>query len=72
MTARILTGSKQEIAEKVARLDGQVREAIVFVEEPVATQPIVADIFAERERYTVHQNGVGDARDAIYERGAGE
>ena len=35
MIPRVLRGSKQEIAEKVAQIPGEVREAIVFVEEPV-------------------------------------
>lgn len=72
MTARILTGSKKEIAEKVAGLDGQVREAIVFIEDPFAPQPPAADIFAEMEPLTVRQNSVDDSREAIYWRGAGE
>jgi hypothetical protein len=37
MTARVLTGSKQQIAQQVVGLEGEVREAIVFVEEPVGT-----------------------------------
>lgn len=72
MTARITTGSKQEIADKVASLDGQVREAIVFVEEPTAPQPPGADIFAEMERFTVRRDRVDDSRDGLYQRGAGE
>ena len=34
MNAQVLTGSKKEIAESVARIPGEVREAIVFIEEP--------------------------------------
>ena len=34
MKTHVLTGSKQEIAESLARIGGEVREAIVFVEEP--------------------------------------
>jgi hypothetical protein len=37
MTVRIITGSKQQIAEQVARMPGEVREAIVFIDE--ATSP---------------------------------
>jgi hypothetical protein len=33
MTAHVIKGSKQEIAAKVAALDGDVREAIVFIAE---------------------------------------
>ncbi len=35
MKTEVLRGSKQEIAESVVRISGEVREAIVFVEEPV-------------------------------------
>jgi hypothetical protein len=31
MTAHVLKGTKQEIAQQVANLEGDVREAIVFV-----------------------------------------
>lgn len=34
MKAHVLTGSKQEIAEKVTEIEGDIREAIVFVDEP--------------------------------------
>ena len=36
MTARVLTGSKQEIADKLVKIDGEIHEAIIFVEEPTA------------------------------------
>ena len=57
MTARVLTGSKQQIAQQVASLDCNVREAIVFVEEPISasTQPVPATVegfFKEMEPYT--------------------
>ena len=34
MKTLILTGSKSEIAAAVARIDGVIRDVIVFVEEP--------------------------------------
>jgi hypothetical protein len=72
MTARVLTGSKQEIAEKVAEMIGDVREAIVFIDEPIderaAQTATVEDIFAEMEPFTVRQAGVDDSREAIYQR----
>ncbi len=34
MKTHVLKGSKQEIAEGLARISGEVREAIVFVDEP--------------------------------------
>jgi hypothetical protein len=76
MTARVLTGSKQEIAQKVANMDGEVREAIVFVEErPPAPPPAdqtVQDIFAEMEPYMVNVPDVDYSREAIYTRKPGE
>lgn len=83
MTARVLTGSKQEIAAKLAGIDGEVREAIVFVDEPPTPPAAVpaagaagiatdADPFAEMEPYTVATDDVDDSRDSIYSRGEGE
>jgi hypothetical protein len=66
----VLTGSKQEIVEKVARIEGVIREAIVFVEE--SSDDSSADIFAEMEPFTVQQGDVDDSRDAIYLRMEGE
>lgn len=70
----IITGSQHEIAETVARIDGVVREAIVFVDD--ARSPSSSgsanghdvDIFAEMAPYTIGQADVIDARDAIYRR----
>lgn len=77
MTVRLLTGSKTEIARKFAGMEGDVREAIVFVEEPAVrdgtTSDLPADIFAEMETFTVRQSDVvDDSREAIYERMEGE
>ena len=80
MTARVLTGSKQEIAQKVASLEGEVREAIVFIEEPADAPPPAdancapgaGDIFAEMDPYTVHVGDVDDSRESLYTRQAGE
>jgi hypothetical protein len=79
MTARVLTGSKQEIAQKVASLEGEVREAIVFIEEPADLRPPggegaqdAEDIFAEMEPYMVHVEDVDDSREALYTRQEGE
>jgi hypothetical protein len=83
MTARVLTGSKQEIAQKVANLPGEVREAIVFVEEStdlgsrggessVEVAREAEDIFAEMEPYMVHVGDVDDSREALYTRQEGE
>ncbi len=79
MTARVITGSKQEIAQKVASLEGEVREAIVFVEESVNSRPAAGegaqnaeDLFAEMAPYMVHVGDVDDSREAIYTRQEGE
>lgn len=74
MKAQVVTGSKQEIAETVARIRGEVREAIVFVEEPSDQMPVVPgeDIFAEMEPYMVHVGGADYAREVIYTRMEGE
>lgn len=76
MTARVFTGSKQEIAQKVASLDGDVREAVVFIEEPASTSqdaPATAEeLFAEMAPYTVNVAQVDDSRHAIYTRMEGE
>jgi|tagenome__1003787_1003787.scaffolds.fasta_scaffold19825008_2 hypothetical protein len=73
MTARVITGSKQEIARQVASMAGEVREAIVFVEEPstAAPRPVpatVEELFGEMEPYTARAGNVDYAREAIYSR----
>lgn len=79
MTTRVLTGSKQQIAQQVANLQGDIREAIIFIEEPhgvPAQQPIpatVEELFKEMEPYMAHSDGnVDDSREAIYTRMEGE
>lgn len=71
MKTFVLTGTKYEIAEKLTGFPGEIREAIVFVEEPVPTDS-VDDIFGEMEPYTVQVTGVDDSRAAVYERMEGE
>ncbi len=73
MTARVLRGSKQEIAQQLASLEGEVREAIVFVEEPpgAPTQRVpetVDELFAEMEPYMVNVGEVDYSRAGIYSR----
>ena len=74
MRAHVLRGSKQEIAEGLVRLGGEVREAIVFVEEPadVSGNTATEDIFAEMEPFTVKAGGADYSRDAVYSRAEGE
>jgi hypothetical protein len=61
MKAHVLTGSKREIGETVARMEGEINEAIVFVEEPsvLTPDPSQKDIFAEMEPFTVKAGGRG-------------
>ena len=70
MKAQVLTGNKREIAETVARIEGEVREAIVFVEESSdsTSQPPVNDIFAEMEPFMVQAGGADYSRQSIYSR----
>jgi hypothetical protein len=73
MKTHILKGSKQEIAEGLARISGEVREAIVFEEESQEAGPgertaQMEDIFAEMRPYMVDVQDVDDSREAIYTR----
>lgn len=72
MKARVLTGNKREIAEKVAQIEGDVREAIVFVDDPLAAVDSEAEFFAEMEPFVVKQPEVSDSRNDIYKRVDGE
>lgn len=77
MKTHILRGSKQEIAESLAQIHGEVREAIVFEEEFAPTEPngratSGEDIFAEMRSYMVDVQDVDDSRDAIYTLAEGE
>jgi hypothetical protein len=77
MKPHVLTGTKEEIAQKLASLEGEVREAIVFVEEPPDTATPSAganghDLFAEMEPYMVSAGDVDYSRAGIYSRKPGE
>jgi hypothetical protein len=75
MAAHVLRGTKQEIADNLVRIPGEVREAIVFEEEPAtaaAPTPRADDIFAEMRPYMVSAQDVEDSRPAIYTRLEGE
>jgi hypothetical protein len=72
MKTHVLRGSKQEIVEGLVRISGEVREAIVFEEEPAATPGPGAsdtqDLFAEMRPFMVDVQDVDDSREAIYTR----
>ena len=77
MKTHVLRGSKQEIAEGLARIKGEVREAIVFEEEagpavPAALPSDAEDVFAEMGPYMVNVRDVDDTREGLYTRMAGE
>jgi hypothetical protein len=81
MTVRVLKGSKQEIVEKLAKLEGEVKEAIVFIEGAPASDgsppapPIprtVEEFLAEMNPYMSQAGDFDDSREAIYERQEGE
>lgn len=74
MKTEVLRGSKQEIAESVVRISGEVREAIVFVEEPADAAALAPgeDTFAEMEPFTVRVGHADCSREAIYGRMEGE
>jgi len=77
MKTHVLKGSKQEIVENLARISGEVREAIVFVEEPTpaaggAGPPDAEDIFAEMRPLMVDVQDLDDSRETIYTRLPGE
>ena len=69
MPAHVLRGTKQEIADSLVRIPGEVREAIIFVEEPApmaAPMPGAEDIFAEMRPHMVDDPDVDDSHEAIY------
>ena len=74
MKTHILTGSKKDIADSILRLEGEIRDVIVFIDEAANSKPQEAegDIFAEMEPYTVKVASFDDSREAIYTRQEGE
>jgi hypothetical protein len=77
MKTHVLRGSKQEIAENLVRISGEVREAIVFEDEPApaargAGTHSTEDIFAEMRPFMVDVQEADDSREAIYSRMEGE
>jgi hypothetical protein len=75
ITAKILQGSKPEIAERLMQIPGDTRDVIVVVEQliPAPEPPAPGeDIFAEMEPYVVHVGDADWSREAIYTRMEGE
>ncbi len=74
MKVQVLRGSKQQIAETVVAIPGEIRQAVVFVEEPsdLAQEATGEDIFAEMEPFTVKAGGADYSRETLYTRMEGE
>lgn len=77
MSAHILKGTKQEIADRLARLPGDVYEAIVFIDETSPSQAgpragQATDLFAEMQPYMVDVPDLDDSRESIYTPANGE
>lgn len=73
MNVQVLRGSKQEIAEKVSQILGEVREVVVFIEEPSDSRGSPSgDIFAEMEPFMARAGGADYSREALYSRMEGE
>ena len=77
MKTHVLKGSKQEIVASLARINGEVREAIVFVEDtaqgaPGTRTPDTEDIFAEMRPFMVNVPDVDDSPETVYSRTEGE
>lgn len=69
MKAQVLTGSKSEIVESIIRIEGEIHEVIVFVDEPTVTsavESIEEDMFAEMEPFTVKVGGADCSRESLY------
>lgn len=68
MKAHVLTGTKAQIAELVARIEGVVREVIVVMEDPkdVPAESSFDDMFAEMTPYMAHAENVDYSRESIY------
>ena len=75
MKTHVLTGNKSEIVQGLAGITGEVREAIVFVDDSATTNGTASeteDIFAEMQSYMVDVADVDDSRDSIYSPADGE
>jgi hypothetical protein len=73
MKAHVLIGTREQILEELAHIEGPIREVVVLVEEPAAAiAPIKGepeeDIFKEMEPYmtNVDLDSLDLSREAIY------
>lgn len=75
MEKYVLSGSKEEIAQKIAQMEGVICECVVYVQEPLTKLPPAnpdEDMFAEMEPYMVQVGNADFSREAIYTRLEGE
>ena len=76
MKTIVLKGSKAEIADALARIEGDIRDVMVFVKEPADSIPppieTEEDFLAEMGPHMVSVGGVDWSREAIYTRMEGE
>jgi hypothetical protein len=69
MKTHLLTRTKSEIVQGLVGITGEVREAIVFVDDSAATHEATSQtdvIFAEMQPYIVDVADFDDSRDSIY------
>ena len=73
MNVKVLTGSKKEIAETFARIDGEIREVIVFVEEqPESSQQPPDEDSPPKWSRSLLSGGRRIIREMLYTRMEGE
>ncbi|MBL8829506.1 MAG: hypothetical protein JNM18_21185 [Planctomycetaceae bacterium] len=75
MKTHVLKGSKQEIADSLVRITGDICEVIVFEAEPIFPATPSAnndDVFAEMRPFMVEGPHLDDSRATIYSRLEGE
>jgi hypothetical protein len=68
MKARHFVGNKQEIARMIAEFDGEIRGAIIFVEDHAVADEPASDFFAAMEPLMVPHVTIDNSRSAIYQR----
>jgi hypothetical protein len=73
VSAQVLKGSKREIAKSLERLPGEVRKAIVLIEEPSHVRVASPDeFFASMEQSATCAGGADCSREVLYSRTEGE
>lgn len=68
----IIKGSKQEIIEQLSKIEGEVSEAIIFINDPAEKGEVGESVFAEMEPFLAQAPAVDDSREGLYRRMQGE